>query len=132
VEGATFALRDCLEVMRDLGIAADQIRLSGGGARSPFWRQLQADIYGQKVALVNAQEGPAFGVALLAMVGAGEYRNVPEACSVIKVTEEIHPRGQVQRIYDHLYAQYARFYSLLESEFRGIAKLVGQVHSAGL
>ena len=73
VEGITFAMRDCLEVMRGLGVKAEQIRLSGGGARSPYWRQMQADIYGQTVAQINAQEGPAFGVALLAT----EYRNWP-------------------------------------------------------
>ncbi len=123
VEGATFAMRDCLEVMRGLGITAEQIRLSGGGARSPFWRELQADIYGQKVALINAQEGPAYGVALLAMVGVGEYNSVPEACSAIRVTEEIHPREELRRQYDRIYAQYARFYDALQKEFRGIAAL---------
>lgn len=123
VEGATFAMRDCLEVMRELGVTAEQIRLSGGGARSHFWRQLQADIYGQKVALVNAQEGPAYGVALLAMVGTGVYKSVPEACAAIKVTEEIMPQEPTRKVYDRVYGQYRRFYGVLEKEFRGIAGL---------
>ena len=66
MEGATFAMRDCLELIRKMEIPVEQIRLSGGGARSQFWKQLQADIYGQQVVTINAEEGPAFGVALLA------------------------------------------------------------------
>jgi len=123
VEGATFAMRDCLEVMRELGVGAEQIRLSGGGARSPFWRQLQADIYGQKVALINSQEGPAYGVALLAMVGAGVYKSVPEACSAIRVTEETLPHEPTRKLYDRYYGQYRRFYDVLAKEFRNIAAL---------
>jgi xylulokinase len=119
IEGATFAMRDCLAVMRDLGVAAAQIRLSGGGARSAFWRQLQADIYGSTVATVNAQEGPAFGVALLAMVGTGVYQTVPEACAAtIRTTEERGPRADQQAIYDRVFDAYRRLYPALKDEFR--------------
>ena len=71
LEGASYAMRDSLELIREMGVNIEQIRASGGGARSPFWRQIQANIYGVDVHTVNATEGPAFGVALLAMVGAG-------------------------------------------------------------
>jgi xylulokinase len=121
VEGATFAMRDCLEVMRGLGVSAEQIRLSGGGARSPFWRQLQADVYGQQVALVNAQEGPAYGVALLAMVGTGVFQSVPEACNAITVTEKLQPHEPNRQRYNQIHGQYQRFYGKLAEEFRGIA-----------
>ncbi|HQR05987.1 MAG TPA: xylulokinase [Gemmatales bacterium] len=111
VEGITFAMRDCLEVMRDLGVKSQQIRLSGGGARSPIWRQMQADIYGQTVAQINAHEGPAFGVALLAMVGTGAYRTVPEACeATIRVTEERQPAQATARKYDGYYDLYRSLY----------------------
>ena len=80
LEGATFAMRDCLEIIREMQIPVEQIRLSGGGGRSQFWRQLQADIYGQNVVTINAEEGPAYGVALLAAAGTGAYRDVVEAC----------------------------------------------------
>jgi xylulokinase len=124
VEGITFALRDCLEVMRGLGIEARQIRLSGGGARGRFWRQLQADIYGQTVAQINAQEGPAFGVAILAMVGCGVYRSVPEACdATIQVTEELQPDPKVSGAYQPVYAEYARSYGLLAESFHRLAAL---------
>jgi xylulokinase len=118
VEGITYAMRDCLEVIRGLNVPAEQIRLSGGGARSPFWRQLQADVYGQTVATINAQEGPAYGVALLAMVGTGAFASVPEACAAtIKVTEELSPAAGTRQAYDRIYAEYHRLYDVLAETF---------------
>lgn len=125
IEGATFAMRDCLTIIRGMGVPVDQIRVSGGGSRSPFWRQLQADIYGQKVVTTNAQEGPAFGVALLAMVGTGAYKTVPEACAAtIKVTEELTPHGDTMAAYDRIYGEYERLYPALREEFKRIGELV--------
>lgn len=115
VEGITFAMRDCLEIMRTLGVHASQIRLSGGGARSAFWRQLQANIYGQTVAQINTQEGPALGVALLAMVGTGAYQAVPEACAAtIRVTEEIQPVGSEVKRYQEIYDRYRHLYGAIK------------------
>jgi xylulokinase len=125
IEGATFAMRDCLEVMRGMGVTAEQIRLSGGGARSAFWRQLQADVYGQKVATINATEGPAYGVALLAMVGTGAYQTVPEACdATIKVTEELSPSAEAMVKYERYYGEYRQFYEVLKPAFGRIGELV--------
>ena len=70
-------MRDSLELIREMGVTIEQIRVSGGGARNPLWRQIQADIYGHDVHTLNSTEGPAFGVALLAMVGAGGVRQRP-------------------------------------------------------
>ena len=114
VEGISFALRDCLLVMRGLGCTASQIRLSGGGARSPIWRQWLADIFGQPVALTTSTEGPAFGVALLAMVGAGAYSTVPGACTAtIRTTEVTDPRPAESSRYEAIHAEYQRLYPLL-------------------
>jgi xylulokinase len=125
IEGVTYAMRDCLTVIRDLGVSASEIRLSGGGSRSPFWRQLQADIYGQKATQINAQEGPAFGVALLAMVGTKAYSNVPEACeATIKVTETLTPSVDRMKTYDRLYPAYQRLYPALKEEFKRIGEIV--------
>ena len=74
MEGATYAMRDCLEIINGMNIPVKEIRLSGGGARSAFWRQMQADIYGQQVCTINAEEGPAYGVALLAAAGTGRLQ----------------------------------------------------------
>jgi xylulokinase len=124
IEGATFAMRDCLEVMRGMGVSAEQIRLSGGGARSAFWRQLQADVYGQQVATINATEGPAYGVALLAMVGTGAYATVPEACKAITETETLQPNAEMQARYQRYYEEYRQFYSTLRPAFERIHALL--------
>ena len=88
MEGVTYSLRDSLEIIRELGVPVNQIRASGGGSRSPFWRQIQADVFGQKVSTINAEEGAAYGVALLAAVGAGAFKDVVEACdATIRVVE---------------------------------------------
>ena len=80
LEGVTFGMRDALEIMQSMNIPITQVRASGGGARSDFWRHLQADIYNQPIVLTNATEGPAYGVALLAAVGTGAYKTIVEAC----------------------------------------------------
>jgi xylulokinase len=124
VEGATFAMRDCLEVMRGLGIKTRQIRLGGGGAKQALWRRMQANVYGQTVAQTNADEGPAFGVALLAMVGTGAYRTVPEACAAaIRVTEELQPEQETQDRYEKLYGEYRRLYPLLLETFQRLGSV---------
>src|SRR4029079_10150351 len=71
IEGATYAMRDSLEIIQQMQVPVKEVRLSGGGARSRFWRQLQADVYGVKAVTTNSVEGPAYGVALLAAVGTG-------------------------------------------------------------
>ena len=82
-------MRDSLEIIRELGVPVKQIRASGGGSKSPLWRQIQADVFGQKVVTINAEEGPAYGVALLAAVGAGAYKTIEEACAAtIRVVKE--------------------------------------------
>src|SRR5581483_3898403 len=92
LEGVTFGMRDALQIMREMGIPIREIRASGGGARSDFWRQLQADIYNLPIVLTNATEGPAYGVALLAGVGTGIWSSVEQACkSAIKPTAKVTP-----------------------------------------
>ncbi|NIM42588.1 MAG: xylulokinase, partial [Hydrogenophaga sp.] len=79
LEGVTFGLRDALELARAMGVPAARVRVSGGGARSPVWRQLMADVFGAEIVTVNAIHGAAFGAALLAGVGAGQWPDVPGA-----------------------------------------------------
>ena len=90
-------MRDSLELIREMGVAIEQVRVSGGGARNALWRQIQADIYGCDVHTLNSTEGPAFGVALLAQVGTGGFASVPEACdATIRVVDidSARPQGQ--------------------------------------
>jgi xylulokinase len=126
MEGATFAMNDAVQLLRRQGLDIRQIRLSGGGARSAFWRQLQADIYGVNCATINAEEGPAYGVALLAAVGTGRFKDIREACkAAIKITRTIRPNARARKLYADYYAQYRRLYPALKGEFPRIAALSG-------
>jgi xylulokinase len=105
LEGVAFSLRDSLEIFRELGATAESIRLGGGGAKSALWQQIQADAYGQAVQTIEAEEGAAFGAAVLAGVGAGFWASVDEACEkTIKTARRIEPDpesvGKLQRNYE--------------------------------
>ena len=89
MEGVVFSLRDSLEILRELEVPVGQVRATGGGARSALWRELQADIYGVPIRRTTADEGPAHGAALLAGVAAGLYRDVDEACSTVRLRDEV-------------------------------------------
>jgi xylulokinase len=117
-------LKDSLELVREMGVTIEQVRVSGGGARSPLWRQIQADIYGADVHTVNAAEGPAFGVALLAMVGAGAFADVPEACdATIRLAAQTRVEPRVRAFYDRGYALYKKLYQDLRDSFVAIGNL---------
>jgi xylulokinase len=122
MEGVTFSLRDCLSIIEDQGVAVKQIRASGGGARSAFWRQMQADVLGKTVVSMAADEGPAYGVALLAAVGAGEFKNIAEACdATVKTTGQTKPAAAARRHYDKAFPVYQQLYRSLRDDFREIA-----------
>ncbi|MDR2169725.1 MAG: xylulokinase [Planctomycetaceae bacterium] len=122
MEGVTFSLRDSLDIFEGLGIPVKQIRASGGGSKSAFWRQIQADVFGQKVVTINSEEGPAFGVALLAAVGAGEYKNIQEACkATIKIVKETKPDQKTKKIYDQAMPIYRDLYAALKENFKKIS-----------
>jgi xylulokinase len=125
MEGATFAMRDCLELIREMGAPINQIRLSGGGARNPIWRQIQADIYGQDVCTINASEGPAFGVALLALVGTGAYSSVAEACdATISIAETVPVDPAARARYQKAYPIYRGLYGDLQGRFTQMDELI--------
>jgi len=125
LEGAAYAMRDSLELIREMGVEIEQVRLSGGGARSPLWRQIQANIYGVDVQTVNATEGPAFGVALLAMVGAGAFATVPEACeATIRPVDRTAVEPEIKAFHDRGYPIYRKLYGDLRESFAAIADLV--------
>jgi xylulokinase len=127
MEGVCFALRDSLEIIRELQVPVRQIRVSGGGARSALWRQLQADIFGQRVVGIRAEEGPAYGVALLAAVGAGEFKNVVEACRATIETGAPTTVNRTHRtFYDEAFGLYQQLYRSLRGDFKQIAELARQ------
>ena len=117
LEGVAFSLRDTFTLFSELGIPVRSIRLGGGGARGRLWRQIQADVYGQPVEILEAEEGGAFGAALLAGTGAGAWGSVEDACAAtVRVAEVIEPRdaGAMARAY----AEWRRIYPAL----KGIGK----------
>jgi xylulokinase len=125
MEGVAFAMRDSLSIIQEMGVPIKQIRASGGGSRSPLWRQIQADVFGQKVFSINAEQGPAYGVALLAAVGAGAFNNVSEACSAtIRVVKETPVIRKNAKTYDAAFPEYQQLYRSLKEDFMRIAKLM--------
>lgn len=124
MEGVTYSLRDCLAIIEEQGVAVKQIRASGGGAKSAFWRQLQADVLAKTVVTMAADEGPGYGVALLAAVGAGEFKNIVEACdATVKTTRETKTNAKAKPRYDAGFPVYQKLYRSLREDFRAIASL---------
>jgi xylulokinase len=124
LEGITFGMKDSLAIMEGLGVEIKQIRLTGGGAKSAFWRRLQANIYGREVALVNASEGPAFGAALLAGAGTRVYGDLVDAVeNAVRVTETIAPDSEQAKHYAELFGIYQELYPVLRSSFMRIHSL---------
>ena len=107
LEGVAFSLRDTFNIFQELKIPVDRIRLGGGGARSVLWRQIQADVYGHAVEVVRAEEGAAYGAAILAGVGAGNWHSVEQACdAVVQTAEELQPDPKNSAILDAAYRTY--------------------------
>jgi xylulokinase len=124
MEGVVYSLRDGLEIMRDLGVPITQVRATGGGGRSPLWRQMQADIYAAEVVTLTAEEGPAYGAALLAGVGTGQFADVNaavEQCVSIAGRTEPGPRARAQ--YEPVYAIYREVYGQLRQTMHALARL---------
>ncbi len=124
LEGVAFSLRDSLEIFKELGIPVEQIRASGGGSRSPFWRQIQADIFGKELVTVRTAEGSAFGAALLAGVGAKIYSSVQESASqAIHLSERMVPQPENARVYDRQYQVYRSLYPAVQKMSHQLASL---------
>ncbi|HKS83188.1 MAG TPA: xylulokinase [Candidatus Acidoferrales bacterium] len=117
LEGVAFSLRDTLTIFSDLKLPVETIRLGGGGARGPLWQQIQADVYGLPVDLVEAEEGPAYGAALLAGVGVGAWPSVEDACDKsVRVAKRVAPDHVRVATMKHRYAQFRKLYP----ELRGL------------
>jgi xylulokinase len=116
LEGVAFSLRDTLTIFQEIDVPVKAIRLGGGGARSPLWRQIQADIYGQPVETVEAEEGAAYGAAILAAVGAKAWPSVDAACdAVVRIAENMIPNSKDSLVMEKSYASYRRIYPAMKS-----------------
>jgi xylulokinase len=123
MEGITFALRDSLEIITSLGVPVRQIRASGGGSKNPMWRQMQADVFGKKITTLEVEQGPAYGVALLAAVGDGAYSSIESACkATIQVADETKPNRAAVKNYNRLFPVYRDLYGRLKDSMNQLAE----------
>lgn len=115
LEGVAFSLRDSLTLFQEIGVPIESIRLSGGGARSPLWQQIQADVYGMPVDLIEGDEGAAYGAALLAGVGIEHWPSVDVACqSSVRVARRVQPDAKSAALLTRQYAEYRKLYPALQ------------------
>lgn len=125
LEGVAFGMRDSLEIIRTMGVPIEQVRASGGGARSAVWRQIQADVNKAPLVVINVDEGPAYGAALLATVATGLYGSVEEACdATIRVVDSCSPDAGRSKQYDAWFAEYQAAYRALAPGFRRVAAIL--------
>jgi xylulokinase len=120
LEGVAFSLRDTLTIFAEMDVPVETIRLGGGGARAPLWRQIQADVYGRTVEVLAAEEGAAYGAALLAGVGAGVWSSVDEACeTAVRVAERVKPGESTRSVMNKQYDSYRELYPALREAASG-------------
>ena len=123
LEGVSYSLRDCLDAIKKLDVSASSARIIGGGAKSPLWCQITANVLNMRVDKINSTEGPAFGAAILALVGAGAFPSVEEACSkLISVTQSFEPDPAAVARYDKGYPIYTSLYKDLKNTFSKLQK----------
>lgn len=118
LEGVTFGLRDSLEVARSLGVNPERTKICGGGAKSPLWRKIVANVMNMKVDIIESEEGPGYGAAILAAVGCGVFPSVEEAAKkLVKVVATEEPEPELAAKYEERYQKFKKFYPLLKGNF---------------
>ena len=122
LEGVAFALRDSFEVAKLLGIQIERTKICGGGAKSPLWKKMIANILNIKVDTLASEEGPALGGAMLAAVANGEYESVAQAAeAIVKVTDTVEPQAELAELYEKRYQTFREIYPKLKETFQEMA-----------
>ncbi|MGN0294557.1 MAG: xylulokinase [Lachnospiraceae bacterium] len=122
LEGVAFGLRDSLEVARSLGISIERTKICGGGAKSPLWKKIIANVMNLKVDVIESEEGPGYGGAMLAAVGCGEFANVEEAAEkLVKVVDTVEPDPELTAKYEERYQKFRQIYPAMKDLFRKLA-----------
>lgn len=118
MEGVAFGLRDSLEVARKLGIKIDSSKICGGGAKSPLWKKIIANVMNLKLEIIESEEGPGYGAAILAAVGCGVYSSVEEATDkLVKVIDTVEPETDLVEKYEQRYQTFKKYYPTLKGMF---------------
>ncbi len=127
MEGVTFGMKDSLKIFQNMGLSVQELRCSGGGAKSSTWRQIQADIYKQPVVQTNIEEDAAFGAALLAGIGTEIFSISPEEICErsINITNTINPKNENLTTYEELYERFRALYQVLKPEFQSLSEIEG-------
>ena len=121
LEGVAFAFRDMMEAARSIGINPERSKICGGGAKSPLWRKIMANVLNVKIDILEVEEGPSLGGAMLACVAAGEYKNVEEiAAKVVKVVDTVEPDSELVAKYEKKYRVYKSLYPQCKSLYDNI------------
>mgnify|MGYP000442295760 CR=1 FL=1 len=116
LEGVAFALRDSLEVAKSLGINIQRTKICGGGAKSPLWKKIISNVLNLKVDMIESEEGPALGGAILAAVACGEFESIEDAVSkLVKVTETIEPDEELVEKYEERYNKFKKIYPTVKN-----------------
>jgi xylulokinase len=122
IEGVSYSQRDCLDIVESLGVPVNSVRFSGGGAKSAFWRQLMANVLDRRVVTLETQEGSAYGAALLALTGTGEYGSVEEVCrAAIRETDSVSPGAADAAFYKKAHRVYQSLYPALKPIYKEMA-----------
>ena len=123
LEGVAFAIRDSFEVAKSLGIQIERTKICGGGAKSPLWRRMIANVLNIKVDRIESEEGPALGGAMLAAVACGVFSSVEEAAEkIVRVTETIEPEPELLEKYERQYQKFAKIYQTVKDLFTELQK----------
>ncbi|MGM9537224.1 MAG: FGGY-family carbohydrate kinase, partial [Candidatus Onthomonas sp.] len=118
LEGVAFAIRDSFEVAKSLGITIERSKICGGGAKSPLWKKIMANVLNVKLDILESEQGPGMGGAMLAAVACGEYASVEECCDkLVKVVETVEPDPAIAARYEERYQKYRLIYPALKPIF---------------
>ena len=124
MEGVSYSLADCNEILKEMGVDVDQMMACGGGGKSPIWRQMLSDLYQCQVKTVYQSEGPALGVAILAGVGCGIYESVESACDRLISEDRVsQPSAEAGAVYEKYHKLYQKLYTDLKDSYKLLAQL---------
>lgn len=121
LEGVAFAIRDSFEKAKELGIKIEASNICGGGAKSPLWQKIVANVLGIRLDKVKTEQGPGYGGAILAMIGTGLYKNAEEACEkLVEISSSVYPNRELTKLYDKKYKNFSKLYPALKDVFKEI------------
>jgi xylulokinase len=127
MEGVCYGLRDSLEIFREMKLPITEVRSTGGGSRSAFWRQMQSDVFRLPLMAMAIDEGAAFGAALLGGVAGGVWADVPAACAaLVRTKSPVEPSREAVSIYRKYYPVYRGLYRSLKRHFDRVARIVAE------